>query len=419
MECQAYIITGIVVTQNYQYYVKKRTSRSIRTLGVLKKTLSITDVEITEFYTLLNNGEAYSKVSGSFKSSGTERLIYDPHQLVRKIQRRINSRIFNPKKPKEGLIIWPSYLYGSVPNGYQIENGKLKVISRDYISCAQNHCLRPSILKVDISDFYENIHREDVVQIFENVLQYSKEVSELLADFCCFENKIPQGALTSSFIASAVLHDLEPRLVQRLQKKKLVYTRLVDDITVSSMQKNFDFSLAIDLIKEMLLNKNLPINKNKLVISHESSSSILVHGLRVNFKEPRLPESEVSRIRASVQSLEKLAQDGVYRVSRDYRISHSKCLGRVNRMQRIGHNKAKSLLARVLKILPLPNHKDITFARNFIFKLENMHENHGDTYFYRRKFYKAHMELNILQRSFKAQAFKLRNKLKEVQPSYE
>jgi RNA-directed DNA polymerase len=192
-----------VIENHKKYFVKKRTQRSIPSLGVLKKTLSITDAEIRSFYNLIDNENAYSRVYGTYKSSGEERVVYNPHALVRKIQRRINQRIFNPTKPKEGLIIWPFYLYGSIPNVYSYNQGVLEKHSKDYISCAQNHCLRSSILKIDISDFYENIHRSDVYRIFNVVLSYPSDVSNLLSDFCCFDDKIPQGGLTSSFIASA------------------------------------------------------------------------------------------------------------------------------------------------------------------------------------------------------------------------
>jgi RNA-directed DNA polymerase len=405
-----------VSSMDYEYYVKKRTKRSIRSLGVLKKTLSLTDDEINFFYKLLDNGKAYKKVEGTLKSTGDERLVYNPHNLVRKIQRMINSRIFNPIKPKAGLIIWPSYLYGSIPNTTTIHNGKSEIESRDYISCAQNHCLAKSILKVDITDFYENIHRESVYEIFFKVLDYSNDVSNMLTDFCCFEDKIPQGALTSSFIASAILHDVEPKVVQRLKKKKLTYTRLVDDITVSSKSRNYNFDLATTLIKEMLTSKDLPINENKLFISYHSSSATLVHGLRVNFKEPRLPESEVSRIRASVRGLESLATDSKYRVSRDYRKSYSTCLGRVNRMQRIGHNQAKGLLTRINKIMPLPSHADIVTSNKLVFRLENIYDKNKSKYSYKRLFSIAHMELNVMQRSFNVQAKQLRERLKEITP---
>lgn len=416
MDSRAYIIKGIFVAANYQYHVKKRTNRAIPSLSVLKKTLSITDDEINSFYDLIKEDLAYKRVLGHMKSSGEERLVYDPHPLVRKIQKMINSRIFNPKKPKEGLIVWPPYIYGSIPNTVKWINGQVEVTSRDYISCARNHCLTKSILKVDISDFYENIHRQDVYDIFNKILQYQDDVSSMLADFCTYNDRVPQGGLTSSFLASAVLHDVEPKLVQRFHKKKLIYTRLADDITVSSYANNYDFSLAISLIKEMLVSKDLPINEGKLVISNYSNSATLVHGLRVNFKEPRLPEDEVSKIRASVRSLEKLARDSKYRTSRDYRKSHAICMGRVNRMQSIGHNKAKQLMFRVLKILPLPSYQDIITAHKLIYRLEKSFETDKGKYFFTKVYNLAHYELNILQRSFTRETKELRSRLKRVKP---
>nr|WP_275440214.1 reverse transcriptase family protein [Pseudoalteromonas sp. Of11M-6] len=383
----------------------------------MKRALSISDTEIDSFYELIKEGKAYKRVLGHLKSSGDERLVYDPHPLVRKIQRLINSRVFNPRKPKEGLIVWPPYLYGSVPNTVKVIKGKVEVTSRDYISCAKNHCLTKSILKIDIKDFYENIHKSDVFDIFSKVLKYPDDVSTLLADFCTYKDKIPQGGLTSSFIASAVLHDVEPKLVQRLHKKKLIYTRLADDITVSSFTNNYDFNLCISLIKEMLISKDLPINEDKLVISNHSNSATLVHGLRVNFKEPRLPEDEISKIRASVRSLEKLAQDSKYRTSRDYRRSHSICMGRVNRMQSIGHNKARQLMVRVLKILPLPSYQDIITSHKLVYKLEKSFKKDKCEYFYKRLYNLAQYELNILQRSFSREAHELRNRLKRVKPN--
>lgn len=396
--------------------MKKRTTRSIPSLTVLKKTLEITDIDIDKFKRLIKYNEAYQEVKGHYKSSGAERLVYDPHPLIRKIQKNINNRIFNPKRPKQGLVVWPSYLYGSIPNNFIQQEGQWVSQSRDYISCASNHCLSKSLLKVDISDFYENIHKADVISVFKDVLNYPSDVSEMLAEFCCFEDRIPQGALTSSFIASAVLHDVEPKLVQRLHKKKLIYTRLVDDITVSSKKKNADFGYAISIIKEMLLAKDLPINENKLSVSHHVTASTLVHGLRVNFKEPRLPEKEISKIRASVRNLEKLSQDAKYRVSRDYRTTYAQCLGRVNRMQRIGHNQAKPLLKRVQKIPPLPSHKDIVTARKLVYRLEKNYDAQKTSYVYKRIFNIAQNELNILQRTFKAQAKEFRQRLKKCSP---
>ena len=258
-----------------------------------------------------------------------------------------------------------------------------------------------------------------MVNIFKTVLNYPADVSLMLANFCCYEDRIPQGALTSSYIASAVLFEVEAKAAIRLRRKNLVYTRLVDDITVSSKNINYDFSFAQNIIEEMLNSLDLPINRSKTSVSYFSTDDLLVHGLRVNYKEPRLPSEEVSRIRASVKNLEKLAQESTYRTSRDYRKSFNRCLGRVNKLARLGHKQHCKLLERVNKISPLPSKGDIKRAIKFIDKLDGWYASHYKEHWYRRCFYRAQVDINILKRTFKKEAKPLQLKLQKIRPPSE
>ncbi len=225
-----------------------------------------------------------------------------------------------------------------------------------------------------------------------------------------------QGALTSSYIASAVLFDVEPAIVQRLKSKGLSYTRLVDDIAISSRNPEYDFSFSLELVRQMLYGKNLPLNETKTNIIRSSTTDILIHGLRISFKEPRLPSDEVSRIRASVKNLESLAKIADYRVSRDYRRSFNRCLGRVNKLKRLGHKQYISLQTRVLNILPLPSKMDITRLDSFIHKLEGWYANHKEEYWYRRLYHQAHYDLNILNRTFEHSSRRFRSRLNDIKP---
>lgn len=398
--------------EDSEYYVQKfKKNRRIVGIDRIKKILSIDQSDIDNFYTLIDQNKAYFPIELKFKSNGQKRKVFNPHPNVRYIQEKINNRLFNPKGSRKGVVKWPFYLYGSIPN-YIDQNNDLVV--KNYIECAKNHCLNNSILKVDISDFFENIHHDNVFYVFKDIFRCCDDVSKLLADFCTFENRTPQGALTSSFIASAILYDLEPMLVRRLERKGLVYTRLVDDITVSSRKSNFNFDMTIAHIKNMLLEKDFPINEDKLYVSSHSSATTLVHGLRVNFKEPRLPIKEVSRIRASVKNMEDLAEIPGYRTTRDYRKDFNRCLGRVNRLHAIGHNQARSLIIRLGNIKPLPSYKDVVFANKLVGKLEYMYGKGDLGYFYMKKYNLASNEINIIKRSFKKQSSQLRNRLRKI-----
>lgn len=396
----------------FRYNFNKTSKKSISTIENLHTALGIDDNLLNEFRSL-EPEEKYREIRVP-KSDGKLRFVFNPHQALRAIQRRINSRIFHPKHDKGGLISWPDYLFGSIPNNPDPKNKKRK----DYIACAAMHCGSKSILKMDIANFFDNIHEDHVVDLFINLLKFPDSVAKYLSGICCHNRNVIQGALTSSYIASAILFDVEPILVRKLHAKGLVYTRLVDDITVSSKHHEYNFSYAKSLIIDMLHSKGLPTNDDKTVVFGTSSGEALVHGLRVCFNEPRLPANEVARIRASVQYVERFATDPVYRTSRSYRNVYNRCLGRVNRLEQVGHNQHEILLNRLNRIKPLPNKSDIKKARKLVKKIESLYLGYKNGYRYKRLFHKAQYELNILQRTFKKTADSLRERLRKVKPNY-
>lgn len=388
---------------------KKTTENSISSIANLCETLDITLDDLNAL-SRLSNRERYVRDSVE-KNDGTLRSIYKPHYLLRKIQRRINRRIFTR------IVAWPDYIFGSVPNTLGPDK---KVIQRkDYVSCAAQHCESKSLLKLDIKDFFDNIHIYHVKKIFSDFFKYPEDVSDLLADICCFEQHVVQGALTSSYIASLCLHDMEPKLVERLQRHKLIYTRLVDDITVSSKISNFQFDMALSHISRMLENKDLPINNAKTKISYVSISPLMVHGMRVNFPEPRYPSDELRKLRASVHNLEKLASKTGYRTTFAYRKDFNRCMGRINKLKRVKHNKHAVLLKKLKKILPLPSKTDLKRVGLSVRRLESDYSKKKETYWYRKRFYMAQDRLNILNRTFNKSAAQYRDRLNKIKPLYD
>lgn len=372
------------------------------------------DVTLEEIYGALSlpDEEKYS-VTQIPKSDGGTRLVHNPNYLLRKIQRRINKRIFS----RLSVVQWPDHLFGSVPN--QRSKHDQSVINKDYVSCAGRHCGAKSLLKVDVKDFFDNIHKEIVLDIFNNFMKYDGEVSALLADVCCFRSHVIQGALTSSYLASLCLYDVEGRVVEKLMRKGLVYTRLVDDITVSSKISNYDFGYALDIIKMMLTSKELPVNLAKTRAIYVSSEPLTVHGLRVAFPQPRLPSGEVARIRAAVRNIESLASERNYRTTHAYRHDFNRCMGRVNKLVRVGHNRYDSLLGRLKKIFPLPSKKDIDRAKTMLERLVRDCDSKRETYWYAKRYYKLQERLIVLKRSFPAITKEIRKSLKGLQPDYE
>lgn len=339
-------------------------------------------------------------------------MVFSPDHRLRKIQRRINKRIFSI----QSIVSWPDHLFGSIPNQSGPENTK---IEKDYVACARRHCQSKSILKIDIKNFFDNISYFHVEDIFVNFFKYSNDVAKILADLRCHDGHVVQGALTSSYIAGLCLHDVEGDVVRRLSRKGLTYTRLVDDITVSSKFADFDFEYAKSVIEQMLISKDLPVNSSKTAIQYVSTTPLTVHGLRVAFKEPRLPSDEVRRIRSAVKNIETLAKEDSYRVTHGYRHDFNRAMGRVNKLGRVKHKQHQPLVKRMRKVLPLPSKKDIERATRIIDRLRADHAAKHGTYWYWKRFYLAHERLNVLQRSFPDISTKLRSKLRLLKSTYE
>ncbi|WP_104658013.1 reverse transcriptase family protein [Ralstonia insidiosa] len=388
----------------------KEAPGSISSIAGLCSALDISQSELDEALALPVE-ERYKKGEVP-KKDGSMRIVNNPHYLVRKIQRRINKRIFSDSN----VISWPDHIFGSIPNDDLSDS---VAADKDYVNCARQHCGAKSVLTLDIRDFFDNIHRDRVFGIFFKFLKYSEDVSNVLADICCKGGAIAQGALTSSYIATLCLHETEGDLVRRLRYKNLTYTRFVDDITISSRVANYDFKYALGLTESMLSEAGLPINGQKTKIQYTSMKPLIVHGLRVDFDQPRLPPEEPRKIRAAVKNLELLAAGPGYRASHAYRKDFNRCMGRVNKLGRVGHSQHSILLNRLRKILPLPSHMDIERVERLIARLEKdvAKPNYSETYWFRKRYYAASERIGILKRSFPKKAEEFRGKLREIRPS--
>lgn len=387
----------------------KVSTNSIASIASLALALNLSREQLNKALTLPVESR-YVKGTAK-KNDGTARVVYNPHPYIRLVQSRINRNILG----NENIISWPDYIYGSIPNSYK---GTDEEIHRDYIACASKHCLSKSLLKIDIKDFFDSVHSYHIYNIFREVLHYPEEISSILTDICTHEEHLPQGGLTSGYLACLVLSFSEYSVVQRLKRKNLTYTRYVDDITVSSKKSKYDFSYAKRIIYEMLDQKDLPTNEKKCSVTFDSSTPLVVHGLRVSFEQPRLPAKEVSRIRSAVRSVEKLASIPNYRTTHTYRKDFNRCMGRVNKLSRVGHNQHYKLVERLLAVRPLARRQDVRRVRSALRKLEHYHLTHKKTRWYYNKYNAVSNKIVIIKRNFPNIANILRSRLKAVKPEY-
>lgn len=281
-----------------------------------------------------------------------ERSISEPKKALKAIQKKINKEIFEN-------VTYPSYLHGGLKE-------------KDYISNATSHTKKKTIICMDIQDFYPSISKRDVHQIFQYLMHFSPEVSSALTELVTLDGKVPQGACCSSYIANLIFFNKEFNIVNKLSRKGLSYTRLLDDITVSSDTDLSDAEKTeiIQLVTGMAKSYRLSINKNKTSIEHSKDSNANLHvtGLWVKHGIPKLTKEDRRYIRYLVFICKK-----DYDVKKDDPTYHelwNKCSGKVAQMERLGHSQAKELRQTLSEILPIYDEfrikKCIMFAKRYI-----------------------------------------------------
>jgi len=275
------------------------------------------------------------------KPNKKPRTVHEPKYELKKLQKHINSRIFE-------AIEFPDYLQGGI---------KDKDKPRDYVENATRHAHANQIICLDIKNFYPNIKYEHVFNIFQHFFKFPPIVSEILTKITTYHGRVPQGGCTSSYIANLIFHDTEYSLVSNLDKQGIQYSRLLDDITLSTTKTftNEEESLHIKSIAKMFKKYDLKINNKKTKIEHRLNSDpeikFEVTGLWIGHKKPKARKKERRFIRQLAFICENEYKISPY--SDSYHKRWNEVSGKVAKLQRLGHIQAISLRQRLSLVLPL------------------------------------------------------------------
>lgn len=306
-----------------------------KTLGVsepiLKTIACKVDTSYTEFL---------------IESKGKDRTVYDPKFNLKKIQKRINSRLFEK-------VVFPQYLHGGIRDA---------IHKRDYVENAKAHSISgaKTLINLDIKSFYDNIRYQKVHNVFKYFFRFPDAVCDILTSLTTYRNKVPQGACTSSYIANLIFFNSEYLEVSALRRNGVVYTRLLDDVTLSSPRhlSEDEISTYIKSIHGMFTKHGLKFNKKKIKIEHLSSKKdgFQVTGLWVGQRLPKTTRNERRYIRLLVRVCEKEYNKSMYDES--YHALWNKVSGLVAKLNRLEQSNHKALRERLSKIMPLYDESD-------------------------------------------------------------
>jgi len=149
------------------------------------------------------------------KKHGGKRLISAPNELLKYFQRKILEAV-------DGLFTPSSSAFGFVKG-------------KSIIDHARAHRNKRWVICFDIENFFPSINFGRIRGLFmAEPFSFSDEVATCLAQICCLNGALPQGAPTSPALSNLICLSLDRRMKELSRKYKFSYSRYADDLCISS-----------------------------------------------------------------------------------------------------------------------------------------------------------------------------------------
>lgn len=264
----------------------------------LAEELGTTDKNLSYIIYKIPDGKRYRTFEIPKRNGGT-RMITAPDMRLKAIQRQLADKL---------IEIYP---------GRREVHGFAK--GKNTYSNARLHLHRRWIVNIDLEDFFPSIHFGRVKGMFQaKPFSFNETLSRELANLCCCDHHLPQGAPTSPVISNLICWRLDNQLHALAKEAKCTYTRYADDITFSTNLREFPTQLGtIDGEKRIHLSEILigiiesnrfKINENKVRYACRNNRQE-VTGLIVNGKSPNVRRAYVRKVRAMLHACEKYGVD--------------------------------------------------------------------------------------------------------------
>ncbi len=243
----------------WKYINKEQCKQFLLSLNLIDDDIN-DEEKIRILYSISNNIKNNYMIYKIPKRDGSYRTIYEPNYLLKKIQKNILENILNNKSISKYAKAYHK--------GISLNDN------------ARFHINKKIILKLDIKDFFESICFIDIYNSCFQIEYFPKSIGYLLTYLCTYNEKLPQGAPTSSYISNLVMKDFDEVIGRFCEDNNISYTRYSDDMTFSG---DFLPNLVIGKVRKMLYKLGLELNDKKTcVISNDYRQ--VVTGIVVNKK---------------------------------------------------------------------------------------------------------------------------------------
>lgn len=287
-----------------------------RALGLCESALRNLGTEASSLYRL---------AKPIIKPDGSTRQPFDALPRLKSVHARMKVHIFRQ-------IEYPPYLTGSVKG-------------RDYVTNAKLHLNKKIVICEDIQSFFPSVKARLVYDVWVGFFHFPPEVSELLTALTTKDGVLPQGAITSSYLANLVLFRWEPTLYERLASEGISYSRYVDDIALSSatfLPKERQTQL-VGAVHGMLSKAGLRAKRKKHEI-YTGRGKMITTKLVVN-KRVALTGAQRNAVRAAVFQMEHLVSSGP--ITAEMASQLAKVAARVGHLKRFHKREADGYSQRL------------------------------------------------------------------------
>lgn len=180
----------------------------------------------------------------------------------------------------------------------------------------QMHVGKNYVFNIDLKNFFESIHFGRVRNLFMAApFNAAYNVATVMAQICCCENKLAQGAPTSPLISNMICRRLDAQLQTLAKAQKCHMTRYADDISFSFTSRLRHLPKEIVEISEdgrvipgqaletLIKTNGFAINSDKTRLQHRSQRQ-MVTGLVVN-KLPNVPREFVRLTSSMINAMKR------------------------------------------------------------------------------------------------------------------
>lgn len=248
--------------------------QNIQTRDELADYLGIPRKKLTHILYVRRVENCYVTFSIPKRAGGT-REICAPDDDLKSIQKRLALNLQQYRKR-----IWEGKgISLNIAHAFEPEKG--------IITNARIHRNKRYVVNIDLEDFFGTIHFGRVMGYLEKNVDFKMphKVATIIAQLCCYNGKLPQGAPTSPVISNMICEILDFKLLQIAKKYKLDYTRYADDLTFSTNHKAFPekYDEFYRAVNGAIKHAGFVVNDKKTRLQYRDSRQT-VTGLIVNKK---------------------------------------------------------------------------------------------------------------------------------------